>query len=88
MRKIVVFLAIILVFLMAIKQAEANCMQLSQEFKCTYKMMKCTNNLDGECECNDGSICKWKDGKPANDNCPCDQPAPRRKRRSAKAGDM
>lgn len=43
-------------------------------------MLKCTDNDNGECECEDGSICKWNNGE-GNDNCPCGKPAPRRKRR-------
>ena len=45
-------------------------------------MLKCTDNDNGECECEDGSICKWKGKQPVNDNCPCGGSKPRRKRRN------
>ena len=32
--------------------------------------MKCTDNNNGECECEDGSICRWTN-KQGDDNCPC-----------------
>jgi hypothetical protein len=57
-------------------------MQKSQDFKCTYKMLKCTDNDTGECECEDGSICKWWKGD-TNDNCPCGG-GPRRKKAGGK----
>ncbi|EGR32555.1 WD40 repeat protein [Ichthyophthirius multifiliis] len=69
----------------SVKYVQGNCMQIAQEFKCTYKMMKCTDNDNGECECEDGSICKWTNKK-GDDNCPCGKPQPRRRRR--RVGDL
>ncbi|KAL4442639.1 hypothetical protein ABPG74_007041 [Tetrahymena malaccensis] len=65
---------------LAIQYVNANCMQIAQDFKCTYKMLQCQDNDNGECECEDGSICKWYK-KEGNENCPCGKPAPRRKKR-------
>ncbi len=45
-------------------------------------MLKCTDNDTGECECEDGSICKWWKGD-TNDNCPCGG-GPRRKKAGGK----
>ena len=43
-------------------------MKFAEDFKCTYNMLKCNDNDNGECECADGSICKWKNGS-GGDNC-------------------
>jgi hypothetical protein len=50
-------------------------------------MLKCTDNDNGECECEDGSICKWAN-KVGNDNCPCGGPKIKRKRRRVISDDM
>ena len=46
-------------------------------------MLKCTENDSGECECEDKSICTWKNSV-GDDNCPCgakkSQPRQRRRR--------
>ena len=74
-------------------------MEISQEFKCTWKHLSCTDNDSGECECEDGSICKWKDKvklytclkwfyqKPANENCPCGAKPKETKRRRRRVHD-
>ncbi|KAM3130898.1 hypothetical protein pb186bvf_017010 [Paramecium bursaria] len=65
--------------------ADANCMQLAQDYKCTYMHLQCTDNLNGECSCEDGSLCKWKDGV-GDDNCPCGGAKPKRRRRRVNDG--
>lgn len=46
--------AVIVLMVICLVFVRANCMEKAQEFKCTYKMLKCTDNLNGECECEDG----------------------------------
>ncbi|CAD8090274.1 unnamed protein product [Paramecium sonneborni] len=74
-----------LLLLLQITYVNANCMQLAQDFKCTYMHLQCTDNHNGECSCEDGSTCRWKDGI-GDDNCPCGGAKPRRRRRRVHDG--
>lgn len=47
--------------------------------------LQCTDNLNGECSCEDGSTCRWKDGI-GDDNCPCGGAKPKRRRRRVHDG--
>lgn len=70
MNKISLLLIFTIVLAFFTARVNANCMERAQEFKCTYNMLKCTDGDNGECECEDKSVCKWTDGI-GDENCPC-----------------
>eukprot|EP01016_Furgasonia_blochmanni_P025339 TRINITY_DN27245_c0_g1_i1.p2 TRINITY_DN27245_c0_g1~~TRINITY_DN27245_c0_g1_i1.p2 ORF type:complete len:121 (+),score=39.64 TRINITY_DN27245_c0_g1_i1:72-434(+) len=70
-----------LVFLTIFNVSKAfNCFQVAQDFKCPYMELKC-NGDGGSCKCNDGTYCEWNGNTPTNDNCPCDEDGPKRRKR-------
>ena len=41
---------------------------------CRPSKLVCHEGL-GECTCDDGAHCRWKNQEPINDDCPCDYDA-------------